>query len=292
MEMTAEKNELRSLKLACAVYFVIFLLKLIVYLHTGVLALLAESLHTLTDVLVSVFLILAILYSRKRANARHMYGYGRTQNVAALVAATVFISVTSYKLLEEAIPHLFNAKTDYHDLHLVIGTIIISMLIATTPLISLWKQKAKGAAAKAQFIELINDELGLVAVLISTFLVMKGYPLADPIATIVVACIIAINALRLFRENASYLLGQSPGPEFLAKLSQLARSVPGVLDTHQPKAEFVGPNIVSASLHIVLANGTHIEKADKIAEEVEALICQKTACTYCIVHTDPIKEMT
>ena len=46
---------------------------------------------------------------------------------------------------------------------------------------------------------------------------------------IVVATIIAINAIGLFRENSSMLLGRSPGPEYLARIEQMARSVPGVL---------------------------------------------------------------
>jgi divalent metal cation (Fe/Co/Zn/Cd) transporter len=55
-----------------------------------------------------------------------MFGHGRAQNVAALVVATLFISFTSL----------------------------------------LYTQKQRGAAAKAQFMESINDELGLIAALI------------------------------------------------------------------------------------------------------------------------------
>ena len=78
--------------------------------------------------------------------------------------------------------------------------------------------------------ELVNDQFGLAAALVATILILLGYPLADPIAAIAVATIIAVNALILFRDSASFLLGRSPGPEVLAEPERAARSVPGVVN--------------------------------------------------------------
>jgi hypothetical protein len=55
-------------------------------------------------------------------------------------------------------------------------------------------------------------------------------PLGDPIAAMIVATIIALNAIGLFRDNLSFLLGRSPGPEYLAEVEKVARSVQGVLE--------------------------------------------------------------
>jgi cation diffusion facilitator family transporter len=151
---------------------------------TGVMALFAEALHTLSDIFISGFLLVATLWSRKKADEVHMFGYGRAQNVAALVAATLFISFTSLKLYEEAIPRLFAPEeASYQNLNLALGVIIVSMFIAAIPLIRLFTQKKKGAAAKAQFMELINDELGLIAALIGTSFIIGGTYIADPIAS-------------------------------------------------------------------------------------------------------------
>ena len=67
-------------------------MKLAGYFITGVMALMAEALHTLSDIFVSGFLLVAAYYSRKAADQVHMFGYGRAQNVAALTAAILFIS--------------------------------------------------------------------------------------------------------------------------------------------------------------------------------------------------------
>ncbi len=283
-----EQEDVRGLQLALGVYILVFAMKLSVYFLTGVMALFAEALHTLSDIFVSGFLLLAAYYSRKAADQAHMFGHGRAQNVAALVAATLFISFTSYKLYEEAIPRFFQpGEANYQNLPLALGVIVASMFIAAAPLVKLLRQKERGAAAKAQLMELVNDELGLLAALTGTVFILWGQPLADPIATIVVATIIAYNAVGLFRENLSFLLGRSPEPEWLAQMESQARSVPGVLGVHDLRAEYIGPDTVHAGMHIEVRRGLPIEEADRIAREVRERVHQGTKPGYCYIHVDP-----
>jgi cation diffusion facilitator family transporter len=105
-----ESEDIRGLQLTLGVYVLIFAMKLVVYSMSGVLALMAEAFHTLSDVFVAGFLLVAAIYSRKKADETYMFGYGRAQNAAALVAATLFVSFTSFELYKEAIPRLFQAE--------------------------------------------------------------------------------------------------------------------------------------------------------------------------------------
>jgi cation diffusion facilitator family transporter len=207
--------------------------------------------------------------------------------VAALVAATLFISFTSFELYREAIPRLWTQETPvYENLALAFGVIVVSMLIAAVPLFKLFLQKQRGAAAKAQLTELVNDQLGLLAALVGTLFIFWGWPLADPLAAILVATIIAYNAIGLFRENSSFLLGRSPGPEYLARLELLARTVPGVLDVHDLRAETIGPDMVHAGLSITVARGLPVEEADRLAHAVEARIHDEIPSGYCVIHVE------
>jgi len=289
-----ESADIKGIRMTLVIYVAIFGMKLAVYFMSGVLAMLAEALHTLSDIFVSGFLLVAMLYSRKKADELHMFGYGRAQNVAALVAATLFISFTAYKLYEEAVPRLFQAeKVAYENLSWVLGVIIVSMVIAAAPLVQLFRNKERGAAAKAQMLELVNDELGLLAALFGTLGIIWGYPLADPLATILVATLITVNAIGLFRENLSFLLGRSPGSEFLAKVKSLALSVPGVLGVHDLRAEYIGPDTVHAGMHIEVQRGLPIEQANSIAEEVLQRLHDDADSGYCVIHVDPspLEEM-
>jgi ferrous-iron efflux pump FieF len=287
----SESSDIGSLRLTLALYVVILAAKMAAYLASGVMAVFAEALHTLSDIFISAFLLVAAVYSRRQADAVHMFGYGRAQNIAALVAATLFISFTSFELYREAIPRLFRPhEAQYENLLLVLGVIAGSMVVAAIPLARLFMQKARGAAAKAQLMELVNDQLGLAAALAATILIPLGYPLADPIAAIAVATIIAANAIILFRDSASFLLGKSPGPEFLAELERAARSVPGVVNLRGVRAEYVGPDTVHAGLHIEVAPNITVAESARITAEVRRRVHERTSPGYCYIETDPAHE--
>lgn len=290
--MVIQNNtSINNLKLVLVIYTIIFILKVAVYFVSGVFVVLAEALHTLNDIIISGFLLGASIYSRREADEKHMFGHGRLQNVAALFAATIFISVTSFKLYDEAIHELFiHPIHHYQHLPYVIAMFMISIIIAAIPIIKILKQKKWDATLKAQFIELINDELSVIAALIGTLFIIGGYRTADPIATIIVATIIAINAIILFKENLSFLLGLSPGPVFLKKFEQIAHSVRGVKDVHDLRAEYIGPETIHVDMHIQVERGQTIEDADAIAEEVCEKVNSEAGCPYCVIHIDPTEE--
>lgn len=283
-----QKNkEVSALKLAVLAYCFVFVIKIVAYYVSGVMALFAEALHTLSDIFVSVFLLIALKWSRKEADEKHAFGYGRAQYAAALVAATLFISFTSLTLYKESIPNLLHhVESSYQNVGWAIAVLIISMIVAAAPLISLFRQKNKGAAAKAQLAELFNDQLGLIAALIGTIGILLNHPLADPLASFVVASIIAFEAGKLFRENFFLLVGRSPDDKLIKQLKIIASSVKGVLEVKSIKAEYVGPEDIHADFTILIKSGTSIENAHKIADEIEKRIYRSTSCQHCVIHME------
>jgi cation diffusion facilitator family transporter len=283
-----ESKDIRGLQLALGMYAVVLAAKLAGYWATGVMALLAEALHTLSDIFVSGFLLVAALYSRRQADETHMFGYGRAQNIAALVAATLFISFTSFELYREALPRLLRPEeAAYENLPLALGVILGSMAAAAWPLAKLLRQKTRGAAAKAQLMELGNDQLGLAAALVAILFIRWGFPIADPIAAIAVATLIAANALGLLKENASLLLGRSPGREFLAQVEATARAVPGVVAVRDLRAEYVGPDVIHAGMRLEVPGDLRVDEAARIAAEVHRRVHTSTHSGYCFIQVEP-----
>jgi ferrous-iron efflux pump FieF len=234
--------------------------------------------------------LIAAYLSARPADEEYRFGYGRAQNIAALVAATIFISFTSFETLREAIPKLFHpVETTAENFGLAIGVILISMVISSFPIIAIVRQKERGAAVKAQLIEGINDEIALVAALVGIVLVSMGFGLADPIASIIVALIIAFNAVILWRENATLLMGASPDTAFYEKVSEIVFSVPGTIRTHDVIAEQVGEQI-HLGLHVEVKRGITIEEADTIADNVHDALDAAFDDIYVSVHPDPERE--
>lgn len=264
-------------------------LQLAAYLLSGVMVLLAQALEMLSDVLISAFLLLSTFWSRKPADEFHMFGHGRAQNVAALVSATILIFFMSVETFREAIPKLFQTAelTDSRDLSLALTVIVIGMLVVAIPAVSISRISRRGASAKAQLVALLKDEFSYIISLIAIMLIAHGYLWADPSASIIIATMIAVSGIYLFKDNVHYLVGAAPSKQFLGKVELTAKSVKGVLGVHDLKAEYVGPNVVHSVFHIEVAKGTTIEEADRIAEEVKEKVSRETGCQHCVIHVDP-----
>lgn len=216
-----------------------------------------------------------------------MFGHRRAQFVAALVAATLFISFTSFGLYREAFDRLLSREVvAYKNVGWAVGVLVLSILVAAAPLWTLLRQKTRGAAAKAQLMELINDELGLLAALVGTVLILLGVPIADPLAAVVVATIIAVNAIGLFRENLNYLVGKAPSGEIVVRLKGAAAEVPGVLGIDHCRAEYIGPDMLHVDLHVFVSPALNVMEADQISHQVQAAIQPFLGHGIAEVHAD------
>lgn len=276
-----------GLALALSGYTVLFAMKLITYFVTGIGVMYAESLHSLADMLISGFLLVAALWSRKPADQAYRYGYGRAQNVAALAAATIFISFTALEAFREAMNKLFGGEaSEYSNLTLGIVVTLIAIVISAFPLVKIGGSREKGAASRAQFIESLNDEVALFAALIGILLIANGMAMADGIASLIVAVVIAVNAGILWWENAKNLMGHSPEKDFYRRVEELAKSIKGVVGVHDLRAEMIGGQ-VHLEMHIAVPRGTIIEEADRIAEQVDRELGKTIAHAYCTIHVDP-----
>jgi len=165
--------------------------------------------------------------------------------------------------------------------------ILVGMFVVAIPTVDILRVKARGASVKAQLIALLKDEVSYVAALIALVLVAQGYHLADSLASIFVAAVIAISGFYLLKDNFHYLVGRAPSNDFMEKVESTAKSVKGVLGVHDLKAEYVGPNLVHAGFHIEVTKGMPIEEADRIADEVKERVSRETGCQHCVIHVDP-----
>ena len=291
--MPKHAAETRGIIIVLTGYIALVVLQLAAYFLTNILVLLAQAFEMVGDVLVSSFLLLSASWSRKPADEFHMFGHGRAQNVAAMVSATILISFMSLETFREAVPKFIQAETsEFQNPNLASAVILLGMFVVAIPIIDILRVKAKGASIKAQFVALLKDEFSYVAALISVVLVAQGYHWADPLASTIVATIIALSGIYLFKDNVHYLVGRAPSKEFIEKLNLTAKSVKGVLGIHDLKAEYVGPDIVHTGFHIEVAKGTPIEEADRIAEEVKKRVSLETGCQHCVIHVDPVDNPT
>ncbi|MFB6110383.1 MAG: cation diffusion facilitator family transporter [Halodesulfurarchaeum sp.] len=276
-----------DIKLTAIIYTLILLLKLGGYFVTDVTVLLAEALHTLSDIVVSAFLWAASRWAERDPDSSHHFGHQRLRNVAGLVGGTLFITLIAYELFKEGIHGLRHPGGTVSNLPIAVGVVLVSMGLVSIPLIKMYLGSASGGAVKAQFTELINDQFGLTAALLGTIFIYVGYPVADPVATLAVAVLIAINGLRVLRENANVLMGKAPADEELEEIRDIATSVDGILDVKALHAEYVGPETIHVDIRLSMNGDTTISEADDTVETVKSRIHESKPGEKCVIHVEP-----
>lgn len=287
-------NNVRGLKLAFIAYTSLIILQLFAFYSTNILTMYTQALDRISDVMVSSFLLLSFYWSRKPADKFHMFGHGRAQNVAAVILATVLIFFISAEAFREAIPKLFVNSTvnAIQNVNLAFIVSIIGMFIIAVPMLDILRIKGKEASLKAQGVGILQDEISYSVAIIGIFFASQGYVAADGITSLLIASMITFGGVYLLKDNIHYLVGRAPSSEFFEKLETITKSVNGVLGIHDLKAEYVGLNMIQASLHVEVAKGTPIETANTIAHEVEARVSKVLDCDYCVIHMDPVHDET
>ncbi|HVC29718.1 MAG TPA: cation diffusion facilitator family transporter [Steroidobacteraceae bacterium] len=192
------------------------------------LALLAEAGHMLADCGALLLAILAIRASRRPADARHTYGSGRYQTLAAYTNGLMLLALTAW-VMSEAIRRLITPPAVDGTLMLAIALIGgAANLAAFMALAGASSLNERGARA-----HVLSDLLGSGAAAIAALsIITLHWRLADPILSILVSLLILRSGWRLTREAGHVLLQGTPpalDPDDLAR--DLAQ-VQGVMEVH------------------------------------------------------------
>ncbi len=100
--MVQQFMDTRGLKIALSVSVILVIFQLTTYFFTNILSQLAAAFNSLSDVIISSFLLLFVYRSREPADELHMFGHGRAQNVAALISASMLIFWLSFGAFQNA----------------------------------------------------------------------------------------------------------------------------------------------------------------------------------------------
>ena len=89
------------------VNLVLFIFKLFIGLMTGAVSLIADAVHTLSDVITSLIVIWGFNQAKKPADMGHPYGHGRAEYIATLIIS-VLLCVAGIEFIETAVHRIQN----------------------------------------------------------------------------------------------------------------------------------------------------------------------------------------
>jgi cobalt-zinc-cadmium efflux system protein len=245
----------------------------------GSLALLADAVHMVSDVVGLAIAYAALQLARRPPTDRHTYGFGRTEvlvaqaNALLLFASAIAVIVEAVRRLDT--PHSIDAAGV-----LVIGG--LGLLVNVGSAIVIARHAHGNLNLRGALWHLIADALGSVAVIIAgAGAALFGADRLDPIASIVIAMLVIAGAWKLLRDATSVLLESVPAGLDAVAVQDALCAEPGVEAVHHLHIWTSGSEHPALSAHVVLGETPSLHDAQLRAEKLKRMLAER----FGIAHT-------
>jgi cation diffusion facilitator family transporter len=258
---------------------------------SGSSALVAESAHTLSDVLTSIVAFVGFKIGMKPADDDHQYGHGRAEPLVGLVIV-VFLLIVAYEILSGVYVKFTSGTVLVPPERIAAVMAIIGIFVNLIMTIYLLRagKKINSPAIIADGQHQKVDIFSCVAILIGVIGSQFGYPFLDPLVAVFIAVIIIKTAFGLTHDNVNILMGKVPSETILDEVKSAAIKVKDVKGVHSVKINPMGP-YSSAELHIEVDGDLKLKNAHEIAHNVEKQIINDVfAIKMAIIHVCPFEE--
>lgn len=261
-------------------------LKLGVWAFAQALSVLAEVFHSSLDAANNVFALALARVAARGPDAEHPYGHRKFETIGALALVGV-LSVTVFELVQHALVRAYTGEGLPATVHpWAIGLMAFSAAIGA----GIARYEARIGKRLGSHLVVADaahtqaDVLATVAVLVGLIAVRAGYPLADPLAAMVVAFLIASTGWAIVRDTVPVLVDHR-AVDPLA-IEALAMDVEGVRSAYGIRSR--GPRGERfAELTISVDPDLDVTTSHAIADEAEERISRALGARDVVVHVEP-----
>ncbi|HVP22087.1 MAG TPA: cation diffusion facilitator family transporter [Anaerolineaceae bacterium] len=271
--------------------------KIIVGIATGSLGILAEAAHSALDLVAAVVTFLAVRLSGKPADKEHLYGHGKIENLSALFE-TILLLVTCIWIIYEAVQRLFVRKVeiDVTVWAFVVMAVSIAIDYSRSRVLYRAARKHHSQALEADALHFSTDIwsssvviFGLALVKLSEWIPGLSFlRQADAVAAMFVAGIVIYISFQLGMRTIYGLLDTAP-KGMVEKIKAVVEGVPDVIDCHNIRVRYSGPQIF-VDAHVLVSPELTIVEAHALTEEIEAAIREIIPGADITVHPEPQEQ--
>jgi cation diffusion facilitator family transporter len=269
----------------------IFLIKFILGLFINSIALIADGIHSLSDVSTSIVVILGFKSAKKEPDSEHPFGHGRAEYVATLIIA-VLLALVGFSFIQQSIQRILNLEelSNVEYVFVIVALVLFSALIKElmARYSSMISKKINSDVLKADSWHHRSDALSSVGVAIGLIGARYGFLILDPIFGIIIAIIIIFVGVDLLKKTSNFLIGTSPDRDFIETIEKMANNTKGVLGIHDISLHDYGTTKV-VTFHVDVNKTLLIDDAHDIADILEEKI-KKTTGFLSIIHIEPEKQ--
>ena len=287
--MTPQK---KATLISSCVAAILTLMKLVIGIASGSVAVLASAVDSVLDMFVSIFNYFAISNSEKPADKTFNYGRGKIEALASAIEGTI-ITISGLYLLYQAVDKAINGHiSQYLDIsiYVMIASLIITISLVTY--LNYVAKKTNSMVIKADALHYKTDVFSNVAVLVSLVLVtFTGYELIDVFVGGGIALYIIYSSYELIHDGILVLLDRAVDEELVCKIEEIIKENDKVNAYHLLKTREAGHQTF-VEVHLVFDCIITLMDAHRASDWIEDKIEKlDTKRNWIInIHMDPYDD--
>lgn len=256
-------------------------------------AMVSDAIHSASDVFSTFIVMAGVKISNKESDAEHQYGHERLECVAAIVLAVV-LALTGIGIGYSGLDKIFTSSSN--DLKVPGSLALIAALISIVVKEAMYwytknaADKINSGALMADAWHHRSDALSSIGSFIGILGARMGYPLLDPIASVVICAMIVYAAYEIFKDAIDKMVDRSCSPETIAKIKTLIAQQDGVDHIDLVQTRQFGSRIY-VDVEVSVDDDLPLIKAHTIAENIhQAIENNFSEVKHCMVHVNPCSE--
>lgn len=277
----------RSTWVSVVVNLVLTAVQIVVGMMARSQALIADGVHSMSDLVADGVVLLASRQSRKDADTDHPYGHHRFENAASLVLGGLLLAV-GIGMLWSAVGKLRQPE-DIPPVHLMALAVAVGTLAAKELLFRYMLKVAKRVKSSmlvANAWHARSDAASSLVVALGIVGNLAGYPLFDPIAALIVGLMVGRMGWSFAWDALHDLMDRAVDESEVAAIRQTLLDTPGVSGVHDVRTRKMG-DMILVDAHIEVDADITVEEGHDIAVEARQRVMQRHRVLNLMTHVDP-----
>lgn len=269
----------------------VVILKLVVGILTGSIAVISEAIHSSLDLAASVITFFSVRISNRSADRNHPYGHGKIENISGTIE-TLLIFVAGIWIIYECVHKLLRpAEIEMPYLGIAVMFIGAGINLVVARKVGKTADELHSVAMKSNALHLLTDVYTSLGVGVSLLLVtLTGWTIWDPIIGILLAVYIMKEAFTLMKESFPPLIDARLSEEEEQQLQQLILlHKDKYIEYHDFRTRRSGP-VEYVDFHLVVPSGMDIATAHHLCDEIEHTIQASFERAEVMIHIEPEHE--
>ena len=265
----------------------LFAAKLVIGTLSSSIAITADAFNNLSDIASSVISFIGFKLGKKPADARHPFGHGRFEYLAALFISLLIMVLAVQLGISSFQKILQPEKPQFSLISLIILLLAVGVKLWLAAFNKKLGLKIDSASMAATAADSLNDVLSTSAAIISMLAVLIiDFPL-DGYLGLVVAGFVMYSGFSIARDTINPLLGEAPPKELVEAIKKELLSNKYVLSIHDLTVHNYGPGRRFASVHVEVPGNANIIDVHNMIDQAELKILNQMGIVITI-HMDPI----